>query len=135
MANDLDITLDEVKASYEGEIAVQKYEWVNSKIDEAVRSLLSYLPDIPARITAGQLNPELVKDKVVAAVLRVVRNPTGIIQEGEGDYNYRLDKLVASGDIWFPEKDLIALGWVNADKSRTPRTVFARSSRGFGFPG
>lgn len=134
MANDLDITLDQVKASYEGTIETQKYGWVNSKIDEAVRSLLAYLPELPARIDAGLIDPDLVSDKVVAAVLRVVRNPTGIIQEGEGDYNYRLDKLVASGDIWFPEKDLIALGWVNADKSRTPRTVFSTPSRGFGFP-
>lgn len=134
MANDLGITFDKVTTSYEGTIPQQKVAWVNGKIDEAVRELLSTIPDIPARIASGALNAQLVTDKVVAAVLRVVRNPTGIDQESEGDYSYRISKTVASGDIWFPTKDLIQLGWVNADKERTPRTVFATPSRGFGFP-
>lgn len=135
MANDLGITLDKVTASYEKTIPEQQISWVNQKIDEAVRELLSIVPDIPARIAAGKLSVELVTDKVVAAVLRVVRNPEGMDQESEGDYSYRLRPTVASGDIWYPNKDLIQLGWVNADKERTPRTVFSRPSRGFGFPG
>lgn len=134
MANDLGITIEAVRASYDKTIAEQQVTWVNEKIDEAVRELLSIIPDIPTRIDAGTLDAKLVSDKVVAAVLRVVRNPSGIDQENEGDYGYRLNKLVASGDIWYPEKDLIRLGWVNADKSRTPRTVFSTPSRGFGFP-
>jgi len=134
VANDLGITIEEVTASYEGVIAEQKFPWVNGKIDEAVRALLSYMPDIPDRILLGTLDPLLVSDKVVAAVLRVVRNPTGYDEEQEGDYRYRLNKLVASGDIWFPDKDLIALGWVSPTKQSMPRTVFSKPSRGFGFP-
>lgn len=134
MANALDITLDRVVASYEGLIPEQKFDWVNQKIDEAVRELLSIIPDIPDRIDAGTLDPDLVADKVVASVLRVVRNPTGIDQETEGDYSYRMRNTVASGDIWYQEKELIALGWV-APKTYRPRTVFATASRGFGFPG
>lgn len=134
MANDLDITLDQVKASYEGTIPTQKNDWVNGKIDEAVRSLLSYIPDLPSRVADGSVDADLVSDKVVAAVLRVVRNPTGYDEEQEGDYRYRLNKLVASGDIWYPDNDLTALGWVGPTKKSTPRTVFSRPSRGFGFP-
>ena len=134
MANVLDITLDQVTASYEGTIASQKFDWVNQKIDEAVRELLAIIPDIPNRIDAGALDPELVADKVIAAVLRVVRNPTGIDQETEGDYSYRLRNTVASGDIWYQEKELTALGWI-APKQYAPRTVFTKASRGFGFPG
>lgn len=135
MANRLDITLSQVAASYEKTISPQKTAWVNQKIDEAVRELLSIIPDIPARIDAGSLDPDLVTDKVVAAVLRVVRNPEGIEQEGEGDYNYKLRNTVASGDIWYQEKELTALGWIAPTKRDTPRTVFSRPSRGFGFPG
>lgn len=134
MANALDVSFEQVTASYEGTIPVQKAEWVNQKIDEAVRELLSIIPDIPARIDEGTLDPYLVADKVVAAVLRVVRNPTGVEQESEGDYSYRMRNTVASGDIWYQEKELTALGWV-APKTYRPRTVFSRASRGFGFPG
>lgn len=133
MANDLNITLDKVTASYEAVIPSSKFEWVNTLIDKAVRQLLSFIPDIQERITAGTLDADLVTDKVVDAVLRVVRNPTGFEQEGEGEYNYRLRPTVASGDIWYPEKDLIQLGWISASINR-PRTVFSTPSRGFGFP-
>lgn len=133
MANDLNITLDKVTASYEAVIPSTKFEWVNTLIDKAVRQLLSIIPDIPDRITAGTLDSDLVTDKVVDAVLRVVRNPAGFDSEGEGDYNYKLRPTVASGDIWYPEKDLIQLGWINSTVGR-PRTVFATPSRGFGFP-
>lgn len=135
MANVLDVTFEQVTSSYEGTIPLQKSDWVNQKIDEAVRELLSIIPDIPDRIDAGLLDPQLVADKVVAAVLRVVRNPTGIEQEAEGDYSYRMRNSVASGDIWYQEKELTALGWIAPTKRDTPRTVFSRSSRGFGFPG
>lgn len=134
MSNDLNITLDAVKDSYEAVIPTNKYDWVNNKIDEAVRELLNVIPDIPTRIAAGTLNANLVSDKVVAAVLRVVRNPTGYDQESEGEYSYKLRPTVASGDIWYPTKDLVQLGWVNPDKANTPRTVYVQSSRGFGFP-
>lgn len=135
MANVLDVTFEEVAASYEGTIPVQKADWVNTKIDEAVRELIAIIPNIPARIEAGTLDPDLVTDKVVGAVLRVVRNPTGIEQEGEGDYNYRLRNTVASGDIWYQEKDLVALGWIAPSTRAVARTVFTTPSRGFGFPG
>jgi len=134
VANDLNITLEAVKESYEAVIPANKYEWVNNKIDEAVRELLNVIPDIPTRIAAGSLHAGLVSDKVVAAVLRVVRNPTGFDQESEGEYSYKLRPTVASGDIWYPTKDLVQLGWVNPEKSNTPRTVYSTPSRGFGFP-
>lgn len=134
MSNSLGLTLTEVSNSYEGTIPSSKFAWVNTKIDEAVRELLSKVPDIPTRIAAGTLDEQFVKDKAIAAVLRVVRNPTGFDQEAEGDYSYRLNPRVASGDIWYPESDLISLGWVNAQRRDTPRTVYSQASRGFGFP-
>ena len=134
MANVLNVTIENVANSYEGKIAIEDVAWVETKIDEAVRELLSIIPSIPKRIANGQLDPELVTDKVVGAVLRVVRNPQGIESEGEGDYNIRLRNSVASGDIWYQEKDLIQLGKVVETKNK-PRTVHSRATPGWGFPG
>lgn len=134
MANVLNVTIENVANSYEGKIAIEDVAWVETKIDEAVRELLSIIPSIPKRIGNGQLDPELVTDKVVGAVLRVVRNPQGIESEGEGDYNIRLRNSVASGDIWYQEKDLIQLGKVVETKNK-PRTVHSRATPGWGFPG
>lgn len=132
MTNVLNITSDDVEESYEGTIAVSEVAWVERKIDEAVRDLVGLIPSIPARIESGHLDPELVKDKVVGAVLRVVRNPKGIESEGEGDYNIKLKNTVASGDIWFQEKDLDLLR--PAGLKLRPRTVHARATPGWGFP-
>lgn len=134
MANVLNITSDHVADSYEGKIAIDDVSWVETKIDEAVRELLSIIPSIPRRITSGELDADLVKDKVVGAVLRVVRNPKGIESEGEGDYNIRLRTTVASGDIWYQEKDLVQLGKITENKNK-PRTVRAKATKGWGFPG
>lgn len=133
MANVLNITSDDVDKSYEGTIAVSEVSWVEQKIDEAVRDLIGLIPSIPSRIAKKELDAELVKDKIVGAVLRVVRNPKGIETEGEGDYNIRLRATVASGDIWFQEKDLILLGW-KPIKKLTPRTVRSKATPGWGFP-
>lgn len=134
MANVLGITIEAVKKSYEKAIPADRSEWVQQKVDEAVRELLGMVPKIPARIEAETLDSKLVEDKVVAAVLRVVRNPEGIESEGEGDYNIRLRNTVASGDIWFPEKDLIQLGYEVPEKRSMPRTVRAKATPGWGFP-
>lgn len=134
MANALNITFEMVQASYDKPIPVEKAPWVNQKIDEAVRELIGYIPNLQTRIEEGMLDKDFVTDKVVGSVLRVVRNPEGFESEGEGDYTYRLNKTVASGDIWYLERDLIAMGWVLPQKKSMPRTVFSNSSRGFGFP-
>lgn len=132
MANILNVTSDDVDNSYEGTIDVSEVAWVERKIDEAVRDLIGLIPSIPSRITSGELDPELVKDKVVGAVLRVVRNPQGVESEGEGDYNIKLRNTVASGDIWWQEKDLDLLRPSRA-KSRS-RTVHSKATPGWGFP-
>lgn len=134
MANSLNITIENVANSYEGKISTEDVAWAETKIDEAVRELLSIIPSIPRRIANGTLDAELVMDKVVGAVLRVVRNPKGIESEGEGDYNIRLRNSVASGDIWYQEKDLIQLGKVIESKNK-PRTVHSKATAVWGFPG
>lgn len=134
MPNVLNITSEDVAKSYEGEISIPEVAWVEQKIDEAVRTLVGLIPSIPSRVHKGELDADLVKDKIVEAVLRVVRNPQGIESEGEGDYNIRLRNTTASGDIWFQEKDLILLG-LNVTKKHRPRTIHSKATPGWGFPG
>lgn len=134
MANALGITFEMVQESYDKPIDLTRKPWVEKKIDEAVRELLSYIPNLMSRIENQLVDKDFVTDKVIGSVLRVVRNPEGIESETEGDYAYKLNKTVASGDIWYLERDLIAMGWVAPLKKQTPRTVFSTPSRGFGFP-
>lgn len=134
MPNFLDLTSDDLVDAYEGNIEISQVAWVERITDKAARELLAMIPSMPARIESGALDKELVKDKVIDAVLRVVRNPMGIDSEGEGDYNIKLRNTVASGDVWYQEKDLLQLGWIAPKGRDRPRTVHARATPGWGFP-
>lgn len=134
MASFLGLDSDDVADSYEGDIEISKVAWVERKIGEAERSLFGLIPNLKARVESGDIDIELVKDKVIGAVLRVVRNPQGIETEGEGDYSIRLSKTVASGDIWYPDKDLVQLGYIAPENRSVTRTVRARLTPGWGFP-
>lgn len=130
MANVLGLLSTDLEASYEGELDLDNLdEWYQEKIDEAVRLLLRKIPTIQSRIAAGTLDPLFVRDKVVGAVLRVLRDPEGMQSETEGNYSYKRNPIVASGNIWFTKDELADLGVVKADK---PRTIFA--SNRYGWP-
>jgi len=133
MTNVLAVTLDEVLASYEGTIVTDELTWATDIVDKAVRELINKIPSIPSRVAAGTLDREYVVDKVGEAAHRVYRNPEGMASETEGDYSYRLRTIMASGNVWYPDSDLIALGYTNG-KNSVPRTVFSTPSRGWGFP-
>lgn len=132
MTNVLAVTLDEVALSYEGEILTDQLEWAEDKVDKAVRELVNKIPSIPSRVAAGTLDRDYVVDKISEAVHRVLRNPEGMESETEGDYTYRLRTIMASGNLWYPDADLIALGYQKGKS--IPRTVYSTPSRGWGFP-
>lgn len=123
MSNALGVTIEDVQESYEGTITSARVTWVNNKIDEAVRKLVHMIPDLPGRVASGAIDPQFVTDNVVKAVLRVVRNPQGLETESEGDYSYKLRTLMASGDVWYPDSDLIDMGYINSQKQAMPRSV------------
>jgi hypothetical protein len=136
MSNVLGFLSTDLEESYEGELDLENLdEWYQQKIDEAVRLLIRKAPNIVARmaaydpVTGTGLDPEFVKDKVVGAVLRVLRDPEGISEETEGNYSYRRNPVVASANIWYTKDELADLGIsAAADK---PRTVWASTRYGW----
>lgn len=135
MANHLALDSDDVQDAYEGKISTDQVRWVERKLDQAVRELYAIIPTLKSRVEKETIDVDLVKDKVVDAVLRVVRNPLGIDREGEGDYTIHLRNTVASGDIWYQDKDLLQLGYEAPGKSNKMGTVRATPTPGWGFPG
>lgn len=137
MANVLGYVSTDLEASYEGELDLDNLdEWYQEKVDEAVRLLIRKVPTVVARmaaydpVTGTGIDPEFVKDKVVGAVLRVLRDPEGMQSETEGNYAYKRNPIVASGNIWFTKDELADLGvGLGTDK---PRTIFA--SNRYGWP-
>ena len=136
MSNILGYVSTDLEASYEGELDLDNLdEWYQEKVDEAVRLLIRKVPSVVSRMasynptTGAGLDPAFVKDKVIGAVLRVLRDPEGIQSETEGNYSYKRNPIVASGNIWYTKDELADLGVNRAVK---PRTVFA--SNRYGWP-
>ena len=114
MASILTVTVDDLVDAYEGAIDTQDSEtqnWLKYQIGKAERALIGECPSLPRRIAAGSVDVELVRDVVVDAVLRLVRDEDPTLKtESENGYSYSKNALSASANIWFPDKDLARIG-------------------------
>lgn len=137
MSNVLNYVSTDLEGPYEGELDLETLdEWYQEKIDEAVRLLIRKVPNIVTRMaaynptTGAGIDPLFVRDKVLGAVIRVLRNPEGFMSENEGEYGYRMNPTEASANVWYTKDELADLGAGAA--SVKPRTVFATNR--FGWP-
>lgn len=131
MSNALGLVSTDLEATYEGQLDLEGLdEWYQEKIDEAVRLLIRKVPTIETRMAAGQLDPLFVKDKVLGAVMRVLRDPEGYESETEGNYGYKRNPIVASGNIWYTADELADLG-LGLSEVAKPRTVYAKTRYGW----
>lgn len=103
MTNVLNITTDDLKLAYEGVLVDERIPQYQNRIDQAVRMLqqhgVSRQWSLLAGIDANLIDVELVKDIVLRAVARVLRNESGMMSENEDGYGYQLNPNTASGEL------------------------------------
>ena len=78
-------------------------------LDDAWAMLLHRRPSLEANITAGTVSEENVVRVVATMVLRVLKNPDGLLEESIDDYRYRRDALVSSGALQVIDDELETL--------------------------
>lgn len=134
MADTFGVEFEDVARSFEGDIPDEDRALVEQRIAEAFRLLYGICPVVRVRVENRQVDPDLVADVIIRAVLRPIRDDSPIYKsESENGYSYSKDSLVASGGLWFPEADLTALGCGRAVAFGSTRVApdpgFARPSR------
>lgn len=136
MANVLGYVSTDLEEPYEGQLDLENLDdWYQQKVDEAVRLLIRKIPNIVARMdaynpsTGSGIDPLFVKDKVLNAVIRVLRNPEGYRSETEFEYSYTRNATEASANVWYTQDELNDLGY-GASAVR-PRTVFSTTRYGW----
>jgi len=67
------------------------------------------LPDIDARIAAGQLDADLARYVTVQMVVRVLRNPDGVLQETVGPSSISYDRTQSTGQLALAPDELAML--------------------------
>jgi Phage protein Gp19/Gp15/Gp42 len=117
-------TVDDVRGAWERAIPDPRVPYVQGRLHAAHRLLRSprNAPGLDARVEAGLIDRDLVKDVIVEMVLRVLRNPSGFRSETDGDYSYSRDTQVASGRLVVNEDELESLGYGSASTYSTAGT-------------
>lgn len=79
-------------------------------IGRASRLIRHRFPTIDARVTAGELDAELVADVATSMVVRVLRNPDGLREVAIDDVRAVRDTTLSSGQIVIlpEEEDLLS---------------------------
>lgn len=75
-------------------------------LGDAWALLLGRRPTLDADIEAGTVSRENAVRVLAAMVVRVMRNPDGLLEESIDDYKYRRDSLVSSGVLHVTSDEL-----------------------------
>lgn len=80
------------------------------KLDEAWRLLQQSVPSVPSRIADASLDEEIVVDVLCSAVLRVLDNPSGYVEESvaidDRTKTVKRDPERFSNDLYFTASEL-----------------------------
>lgn len=105
-------TTDDVAVLYEGTLP----DRAQALLDRAERELARLVPNLAARISSaagavGHVDQGLVRDTLVDAVIRVLRNPKGYAYEREGEYGYGygVNNVSGTGTVTFTADELARL--------------------------
>lgn len=89
----------DVAARLGKELSAEDKTLVETRLADVERMILRRAPDLADDIEAGTVDEEDVKQVEAEAVLRLVRNPDGYLQETDGNYSYMLNREIASGKL------------------------------------
>ena len=101
----------DVAVRWARELTPEEEALVDARLGDIERRILRKVPDLADKITAGTVDVEDVKAVEADAVLRLVRNPDGYIQESDGDYSYMLSSEAASGKLRVLDEEWELLGY------------------------
>lgn len=78
-------------------------------MDDTWAMLTGRLSALEANLTAGTVSPANVVRVVCAIVVRVLRNPEGLLEEQSDDYRYRRDQAVSTGQLFVTDQEIADL--------------------------
>ena len=101
-------------------------------LEDAWSLILASFPGASTRITTDPNYLSIVVQVQCAMVLRVIKNPDGLLSEQIDDYQYRRDSAVSAGALYLSddERSLLGAGDGQSDGAWTIRT---RPARGAGW--
>lgn len=105
------IGIDDIRDTIERPLTTDEARVIPAWIEKAWGLLLDKVPDVVERQALPAGNPlhvreGVVKDALVNAVERKVRNASGLRQFGTDEYSQTIDASLSSGKIYIADEDL-----------------------------
>ncbi|RAV17189.1 hypothetical protein DQP55_04180 [Mycolicibacterium sp. GF69] len=101
---------DDVAALLARELTTEETALVTRRLAQVERMILRRIPDLAAQIDARDLDEADVIDIEAEAVLRVIKNPEGYQSEGDGSYQYQLNRHAADNRLRVTPDEWSVLG-------------------------
>lgn len=102
-------TTDDVTARSLRALTDVELMWATTALEDVEAMLETRIPDLLTRAEIGTPFHRLVIQVEAAAVLRVLRNPDGVLEESGDDYRRRLDAAVSTGQLYISEAEFARL--------------------------
>ncbi|AEV52154.1 head-tail adaptor Ad1 [Rhodococcus phage RER2] len=92
-------TVEDVAVRFARDLTEEESALVLARLTDAENRIRSRIPDLDDQVVAGTILEANVVQVCSDAVLRLVRNPDGFVQETDGNYTYMLSHDAARGNL------------------------------------
>lgn len=103
-------TFDDVQDRFHRELAEEDRRLVETRLSDAEGKIRAKIPDLEYRLSTEPGLEDIVKRICADAVLRLIRNPEGYVQETDGAYTYMLSQTLAEGKLIIEKDEWADLG-------------------------
>lgn len=103
-------SLEDVEVRFFRDLTPEERPLVEARLEDAEQKLRSRIPDLDSKVEKYPVFASIVVRVCADAVIRLVRNPEGYVQETDGNYTYMLSQAHADGRLSFTPDEWLDLG-------------------------
>lgn len=122
-------TVDDVEVRFFRKLGAEERPLVEARLEDAENKIRQRIPDLDARVVDPGFLSVVVR-VCCDAVIRLVRNPEGYVQETDGNYTYMLAQTHADGRLSITPDEWEDLGVRRKITVLHPAPRLPRSLRG-----
>lgn len=103
-------TFEDVQLRFFRELTPEEQPLVEQRLQDVENKIRRRIKDLDERVLDDPGYEDLVRQVCADAVIRLVRNPEGYIQETDGNYTYQLSATSADGRLTILPEEWADLG-------------------------
>lgn len=101
---------EHVQSRYHQEIEEELRQLVETRLSDAEIKIRSRIRDLDTKLLEDPILEDIVIRVCSDAVIRLIKNPEGYIQETDGNYTYMLSQALSEGDLSIRADEWLDLG-------------------------